>query len=148
MEESLVQGPVQGWILRVCTWAQGRPSLLTHQRRQSKRPVASFAGSDSCRHGGGLELEEELSLEKPAPIDVYDSSALPDSSYTPLTPPLEDLGNREGNPSVVLFFFFFFFCFLGPHLWHTEVPGLGVKSELQLAGLHHSYSNARSKPHL
>ena len=24
------------------------------------------------------------------------------------------------------------FCFLGPYLQHTEVPGLGVKSELQL----------------
>ena len=26
----------------------------------------------------------------------------------------------------------FFFPFLGLHLWHTEVPRLGVKSELQL----------------
>ena len=25
-----------------------------------------------------------------------------------------------------------FFFFLGPHLWHTEVPRLGVKSELWL----------------
>ena len=25
-----------------------------------------------------------------------------------------------------------FFCFLGPHLWHMEVPRLGVESELQL----------------
>ena len=30
------------------------------------------------------------------------------------------------------FFFFFFFCFLGPHLWHKEIPRLGVKSKLQL----------------
>ena len=30
------------------------------------------------------------------------------------------------------FFFFFFFVFLQPQLWHLEVPGLGVKSELQL----------------
>ena len=28
--------------------------------------------------------------------------------------------------------YLFFFCFLGPHLWHTEVPRLGVESELQL----------------
>ena len=28
--------------------------------------------------------------------------------------------------------FFFFFCFLGPHLWHVEVPRQGVQSELQL----------------
>ena len=27
---------------------------------------------------------------------------------------------------------FFFFFFLGPHLWHMEVPRLGVKLELQL----------------
>ena len=26
------------------------------------------------------------------------------------------------------FFFFFFFSFLGPHLWHMEVPWLGVES--------------------
>ena len=25
---------------------------------------------------------------------------------------------------------FFLFVFLGPHSWHTEVPGLGVQSEL------------------
>ena len=31
------------------------------------------------------------------------------------------------------FFFFFlgFWSFLGPHLWHMEVPRLGVQSELQ-----------------
>ena len=29
-------------------------------------------------------------------------------------------------------FLFSFFCFLGLHLWHMEVPGLGVESELQL----------------
>ena len=27
---------------------------------------------------------------------------------------------------------FFFFLFLGPHLWHLEVPSLGVDTELQL----------------
>ena len=30
------------------------------------------------------------------------------------------------------FLFFFFFCLFGPHLWHIEVPRLGVESELQL----------------
>ena len=28
--------------------------------------------------------------------------------------------------------YLFVFCFLGPYLWHMEVPRLGVKSELQL----------------
>ena len=35
---------------------------------------------------------------------------------------------------IVLFYFLFYFilfCFLGPHLQHTEVPRLGVESELQ-----------------
>ena len=34
-----------------------------------------------------------------------------------------------------MYAFIFFFClfvFLGPHLWHMEVPRLGVKSEPQL----------------
>ena len=31
-----------------------------------------------------------------------------------------------------LFFLSFFICFLGLHLWHMEVPRLGVESELQL----------------
>ena len=31
------------------------------------------------------------------------------------------------------FFFFFCFCFLGPCLWHMEVPRLGVKRELAYA---------------
>ena len=38
--------------------------------------------------------------------------------------------------------------FLGPYLWHMEVPRLGVKSDLQAAGLHHSHSNARSESSL
>ena len=28
--------------------------------------------------------------------------------------------------------YLFIYCFLGPNLWHMEVPRLGVKSELQL----------------
>ena len=37
---------------------------------------------------------------------------------------------------------FYSFCLLGPHLWHMEVPRLGVDLELQLS---HSHSNAISK---
>ena len=47
------------------------------------------------------------------------------------------------------FFFSFFFHFLGPHLQHMDVPKLGVRLDLSTAtSLHHSHSNARSKPHL
>ena len=36
----------------------------------------------------------------------------------------------------------FFFFLLGPHLWHMEVPKLGVKSELQLP----AYTTATAMP--
>ena len=32
----------------------------------------------------------------------------------------------------IYFFIFLSFVFLGPHLWHMEIPRLGVHSELQL----------------
>ena len=40
-----------------------------------------------------------------------------------------------------------FFVFLGPHLWHTEVPRIGVKSELQLPAYTTAHSNARYSAH-
>ena len=36
--------------------------------------------------------------------------------------------------------------FLGPHLWHMEVPRLGGRTGIVAAGPHHSHSNARSEP--
>ena len=44
---------------------------------------------------------------------------------------------------------FFFFGFLGPHLWHLEVPRLGAESELQLLvyATSHSNSNEGSLTH-
>ena len=47
-----------------------------------------------------------------------------------------------------VFFLTFFFLLLQPHLWHMEVPGLGVKLELQLLAYGHSHSNAGSEPWL
>ena len=41
-------------------------------------------------------------------------------------------------------FSFFFFIFLLSHPWHMEVPGLGVKSELQLP----AYTTATAPPDL
>jgi len=41
---------------------------------------------------------------------------------------------RQRFPEILLFYFILlpFFFFLGPHLWHMEVPRLGVNLELQL----------------
>ena len=51
-----------------------------------------------------------------------------------------------------LFFFYFFlsffnFVFLWPHLQHMEVPGLGVKSELQLLANTTVHGNTGSLTH-
>ena len=59
-----------------------------------------------------------------------------------------------GDISLWLYFYFYFyfiilsFVFLGPHPWHTEVPGLGGPIRAVVAGLHHSHGNARSEPRL
>ena len=58
------------------------------------------------------------------------------------------------------FIYLFIYLFLGPHLWHVEVPRLGVKLELQLQAytivtpdpshicdLHHSCGITRSLTH-
>ena len=44
--------------------------------------------------------------------------------------------------SLFYLFFFWSFVFLGPHLWHMEVPRLGVESELQLP----AYTTATAMP--
>ena len=38
----------------------------------------------------------------------------------------------DNNGTVSFFFFFFFTAALRPHLWHLDIPRLGVKSELWL----------------
>ena len=46
------------------------------------------------------------------------------------------------------FVFFLFFAFLRPHLWHMEVPRLGVEIRATAASLHYSHSNTGSKSRL
>ena len=45
-------------------------------------------------------------------------------------------------------FFFFAFCFLGLHLWHIEVPTIGVKMELWLPAYAIATATLRSETHL
>ena len=52
-------------------------------------------------------------------------------------------------PPLGTHYFPFFFFFLGPNVWHMEVPRLQVESELQLlAYVCHSPSNTRSESRL
>ena len=53
---------------------------------------------------------------------------------------------HEGGGQAPLPTFFFFFVFLGPHLWHMEVPRLGGKLELQLPA--YATATARGDPSL
>ena len=57
-------------------------------------------------------------------------------SYLEFICPCVEFFSKFGKFSVFsflsFFFFFFYFFFLGLHLWHMEVPRLGVASELQL----------------
>ena len=50
--------------------------------------------------------------------------------------------NLIGNDSSVLIFFFFFFWSFFVFTWHTEVPRLGVQSELKLL----VYARATARP--
>ena len=43
---------------------------------------------------------------------------------------------------VFSFSFLFFFFFLGLHLWHIEIPMVGIESELQLP----AYTTATAMP--
>ena len=50
----------------------------------------------------------------------------------------------------IMFSYLFIYClfvFLGPHLRHMEIPGLGVQLELQLPAYTTAHSNARSLTH-
>ena len=66
------------------------------------------------------------------------------------------------NQALSWVFRFCFFCFLGPHVWHMEIPRLEIESEPQLpayatatatqyqscvCNLTTAHSNARSLPH-
>ena len=54
--------------------------------------------------------------------------------------PVDDSGKKQVYPEtkekskLLWSLFLFFFFFLDLHMWHMEIPNLGVKSELQLPG--------------
>ena len=56
--------------------------------------------------------------------------------------PLRHTGAPIGLFRVFCLFICLFVCFLGPHLWHMEVPRLGVDMELQLP----AYTTATAMP--
>ena len=82
--------------------------MVVESRRAHRKPWLTTAFFDSVPFSVFLSL-------CPRPL-------LPQNTLTFSLCPL--------NSYQVIFKSFFFFGFLGPHLWHMEVPSLGVKLEL------------------
>ena len=60
----------------------------------------------------------------------------------------EASGSREGFCFLHCLFFGFIFVFLGSHMWHMDLPRLGVELDgAAAAGRHHSHNNAESLTH-
>ena len=97
----------------VCTNAwSSRISLERHTR-----VVTVFTTFEATRL---TEINEILRVERDQRIDIY---------WAPTMCQVMRLCTLRSNVRVT-FFFFFFLPFLRLLLWHTEVPRLGVKSEL------------------
>ena len=64
--------------------------------------------------------------------------------YTPFSPPSSLGFHIQHIPTFILLLLLFYSIslFLGPHLWHVEVPRLGVESEMQLP----AYATATARP--
>ena len=66
----------------------------------------------------------------PAPHPPTPGSNLHPRGCSSALLPMSHNGISPIQVFMFLFFFFFSFFFLDPHLWHMEVPRLGVKLEL------------------
>ena len=73
-------------------------------------------------HGDQLPDSKIPSALRKNPSPTHRFSTLPQSMGWTVSLDTPEMGVRLR----------YLFFFLGPHLWHVEVPGLGVKSKLQL----------------
>ena len=80
--------------------------------------------------GEGLKRELVPKSLGPAQVGLWDfgreAAGPPERGLEPGQCPLHDYSVT----TVAWRPFFFFFRFIGPHLWHMEVPRQGVQSEL------------------
>ena len=92
--------------------------------------LAMHNGADASEHSGWHHHHV------PCPQSMYQLFVVP-SEYLSLS-----------DIIVVLFYIFLLFLkFLGPHLWHMEVPRLGVKWEQQLLAYATAHGNIGSLTH-
>ena len=67
---------------------------------------------------GGSERQSDLPKVTP-PVSSRGKALIPQGS------------SLDDTHTLFCSVLFCYFCFLGPHLWHMEVPRLGVQSEIQ-----------------
>ena len=121
-----------GW-----TWSPDLcPPLLPPSTGHSSCPQESLAiWAGGCRWARGSRHKRTTSPRRP-PAVTEASLQTPESAQGRL------LCSLDPNIIEVLLFKFFCFCFLGPHMWHKEIPRRGVESELQLL----AYTTATPTP--
>ena len=103
----------------------------THRPRALGKPKASWwQGYVSAE----LWIRAPAIMEKPLCIQAF----VPEAQGPPRWTSFPCLS----KPSQIVFVCLFVFCFLGLHLWHMEVPRLGVKMELHLP----AYATATGDP--
>ena len=103
----------------------------------------------------GVQPGLEPKVCDPRPISVLASSGKLWSSWPDVSGHIvEGPWGFSGATVPKLHFFLSLFFFLGPQLWHMEVPRLGVESELQPRGIRAAsatcataHSHARSPTH-
>ena len=108
--------------------------LLAYTRAKTMRDPSCVCNlqHSSCQH----QIPKPLSEARDQTCILTDPSWILfccATKGTPIFSFLESVFKAEEFYFAVFFYFLFFiFCFLGPHLWHVEVPKLGVRFELQL----------------
>ena len=91
------------------------------------------------------ENSSYLGLLKPPPLPTHIVQLVPHGFTLPALSPRDSLKAASwGICKAYPIFFVCLFIFLGLHLWHIEVPRLGVESELQL--LDYTTATARQDP--
>ena len=120
LEQHRVWGTESSAKLKICIWFIVGPQHLWFLC------MCSSASVDSTNHRSCstviLTTEKYLHVSGPVQFKPVSCKGHLYSEF-----------NAQGiSFSLSLFFFVFFFCFLGPQLWHMDVPRLEVESELQL----------------
>ena len=98
--------------------------------------LASFSGFSGVGHRCGSDLVLSWLYPRPTAAALIQPLTWEISYVVPAAVERKEEGKEEGNTFqdwlqvlIDLFIYLFIFAFLGLHLWHMEVPRLGIESE-------------------